>query len=146
MQVSQRLDIQADEFFNYIVNQMKQDIKMTNKVEVLSLEELDGFNYIRKLKKQKSGDVFQVHIHVGPIIKNKYYEVSYVTPTAKSRYFYDIRDNGEYIIVTYAEEGEAEGKLNNWFHKIQVKIREKQISNQISLTLRNIEQEIKKNK
>lgn len=81
-----------------------------------------------------------------PNYKNKYYEVSYVTPTAKSRYFYDIRDNGEYIIVTYAEEGEAEGKLNNWFHKLQVKIREKQISNRISLTLRNIEQEIKKNK
>ena len=139
MKVIETLDVSAQQFYEYLLQQVRKDIEKATKKSHLTLEQLDGFTYSRILKRQK-GDPLEIKIKVGPLIENRYYELSYETPTARNRYFYDIRQLEDHRIqVTYVEENGAKTALNNWVYKTRVKFKEKHVEQRIRQTLTQIE-------
>jgi hydroxymethylpyrimidine pyrophosphatase-like HAD family hydrolase len=116
-----------------------KDIEKSTK-KILNAEEImDGYKYLKKVK-MSNGNTFNLNITVGPIIEDKYYELSYETPTAVNKYYYDIKRVDENTIdVTYFEENFAKGSLNNWFHQLKKKLSQKSIEMKISNSLRHLE-------
>lgn len=139
MKVIETLDVSAKQFYDYLLHQVRKDIEKATKQTHLTFEQLDGYTYTRTLKRQK-GNPLEIKIKVGPLIENSYYELSYETPTAINRYFYDIRKLEEHRIeVTYVEENGAKTALNNWVYKTRVKFKEKHVEQRIRQTLTQIE-------
>lgn len=139
MKVSEKLNVSAQQFYDYLLHQVRKDIEKSTKKKHLTFEDLDGFQYSKRLKSKK-GKVLELNIKVGPLIENRYYELSYETPTATNRYFYDIKvidDN--HIEVTYVEENGAKGTLNDWIYRTRVMFKEKSLEKKVRQTLIQIE-------
>jgi uncharacterized protein YktA (UPF0223 family) len=116
-----------------------KDIEKSTKKILKAEEIMDGYKYLKKVK-MSSGNTFNLNITVGPIIEDKYYELSYETPTAINKYYYDIKRIDENTIdVTYFEENFAKGSLNNWFHQLKKILSQKSIEMKISNSLRQME-------
>ena len=144
MKVTERLQVSNHQFFQYLLSQVLKDIEIYTKKTVNLEEIMMGYKYRKKVK-MSNGSTFNLNITVGPLIEDKYYELSYESPTATNRYYYDIRkldDNN--IEVTYFEENAAKGTFNDWFHQFKKKLSQKSIELKISNSLRQIEQLIVK--
>lgn len=139
MKVSVEMGISAASFYEYLLTQVYEDLAKMGYENGLSTDTLDGFRYTRQLKRKK-GEPLNIQMTIGPLLQNRYYEISYQTTTAKNRYFYDIKEvNDKRITVTYVEEHEASGSLNNWFYKTRVRFKEAALQKQIEDNLKAIE-------
>lgn len=145
MKVTTLLNVSAEQFYDYLLRQVRKDIENATKQNHLTFDDLDGFRYSRFLKRQKKEPI-ELKIKVGPLIENRYYELSYETPTAQNRYFYDIRPiTDQQIEVSYVEENGAKTAVNNWIYKTRVKFKEKNLEQRIRQTLSQIEVHILNN-
>jgi hypothetical protein len=142
IKVTERLKVSSHQFFQYLLSQVLEDIEKSTKKALKPEEIMMGYKYVKKVK-LSNGSAFNLNITVGPIIEDKYYELSYESPTAVNKYYYDIRKlNDNTIDVTYFEENFAKGSLNNWFHEFRKKLSQKSIEMKISSSLRQIERVI----
>lgn len=139
MKVTEHLKVSNHKFYQYLIDQVLKDIEKSTKKALKPEEIMDGYNYVKKVK-ISNGKTYSLNITVGPIVEDKYYELSYESPTAVNKYYYDIRkmdDNS--IDVTYFEENSAKGSLNNWIHQFKKKLSQKSIEMKISNSLRQME-------
>ncbi|MCM0647108.1 DUF3284 domain-containing protein [Clostridium swellfunianum] len=139
MKVTEHLKVSNHKFYQYLIDQVLKDIEKSTKKALKPEEIMDGYNYVKKVK-MSNGKTYSLNITVGPIVEDKYYELSYESPTAVNKYYYDIRkmdDNS--IDVTYFEENSAKGSLNNWIHQFKKKLSQKSIEMKISNSLRQME-------
>lgn len=139
MKVSEKLNVSAEQFYDYLLYQVRKDIEQSTKKTHLTVAQLDGFRY-RKQLKNKKGSPLTLVITVGPLIEHCYYELSYESPTAVNRYFYDIKviDN-QHIEVFYEEENRAKSVLNDWIYQARIKCKQKSLETKIRQTLLKIE-------
>lgn len=139
MKVTEHIKVSNHKFYQYLIDQVLKDIEKSTKKALKPEEIMDGYNYVKKVK-MSNGKTYSLNITVGPIVEDKYYELSYESPTAVNKYYYDIRkmdDNS--IDVTYFEENSAKGSLNNWIHQFKKKLSQKSIEMKISNSLRQME-------
>lgn len=144
MKVTERLKVSNHEFFQYLLCQVSKDIEISTKNAVKLEDVIMGYKYVKKIK-MSNGTTLNLNITLGPLVEDKYYELSYESPTAINKYYYDIRkiDEGN-IEVTYFEENFAKGNFNNWFHQFKKKLSQKSIEVKVSKSLRQMEKLIMK--
>ncbi|NCB33174.1 MAG: DUF3284 domain-containing protein [Erysipelotrichia bacterium] len=116
MQVTSVIEVGADAFFDYLVK-MHQDAATQSSKRTLSRKEnLDGAVYDCQVQFGK--DRRSIQIHIGPVLENRYFEVSYETKKERVKYFYDLAAvDYHHCQVTYCEETvplvKKAGILNN---------------------------------
>lgn len=139
MKVITTLHVSAAQFYKYLLTQIRSDIAKTMHTNALSFEELEGYTYTKALKRKKSKPM-KLHIKIGPLIENRYYELNYETGTASNRYFYDIHELGDKEIeVTYVEENNAHSMLSDWIYRMRVSVHQKKLEKKVVRTLIQIE-------
>jgi hypothetical protein len=139
VKVTERLKVSNHKFFQYLLCQVSKDIEISTKKAVKLEEIIMGYKYVKKIK-MSNGNTVNLNITLGPLVEDKYYELSYESSTAINKYYYDIRkidDNN--IEVTYFEENSAKGNFNNWFHQFKKKLSERSIEVKVSKSLRQME-------
>ncbi len=142
MKVTERLKVSNNEFFQYLLEQVLKDIEKSTKKVLKPEDIIMGYKYVKRIK-MSNGSSIDLNITVDPLIEDKYYELSYETPTAVNKYYYDIKKlDDKTIDVTYFEENFAKGNLNNWIHQIKSKLSQKSIELKISNALRQMEKSI----
>lgn len=143
MQVETNVEVTKKQFYDYLCNQFINDIKNIKKVDVTDKDFERGYSYERFLtyKKQR----LPIQFTIGPCIKDAYFEVSYKTPKAKIKYFYDLR-NGENntTLVRYFEESEVEESLGAGVHKFLSSFKKKSVEIKAINNIIQMEQTIKK--
>ncbi len=136
-----RLQVSAQEFYQYLVDQILTDINRKRRNLEQKDERLDGYEYSRKISYSTNKTV-DLQIHVGPLVENRYFELSYQTPDAMSRYFYDISQQSDCILVRYVEDGSLVKASDQTVHKITSKLKKRLVEKNIESRLHEIEHSI----
>ncbi len=128
MKIEEIVEVKKEDFYQYLVKLILSDIQK-NYPDTKENDLLDGYEYMRKIAYNNKEIV--INMKVGPLIKDRYFEVSYSSNGNFNRYYYDLRDCDKGCIVCYYEENKPakESKLNNWLKQRRESIiRQKAVS------------------
>ncbi|MFI3116215.1 MAG: DUF3284 domain-containing protein [Clostridia bacterium] len=142
IQVVKELNVNIDDFYDFIEKSVKEDIKNATNEEVLELTE--GFSYEKKLQNslKQSGSVLA-------LIEKYERKVCYKSKiTSNQGYNYvsfeteEIDD--ENIKLTYTEHFDSDKSTNNLNYKFMLFFYKKSLARRMTLTIENMETKIKK--
>lgn len=141
MVITKELNVNIDEFFDFLEKSVKFDIKNATEKDVLTIEQ--GYSYEKTLKNalNQKGKVITT---IEKYKRNKCYQ-SKVTSNQGFNYItFDVDEiDNENIQVKYSEKFISDKKLNNMNYKIVIKMYEKRVLRRMNLIVENIEKSIK---
>lgn len=124
MKVTAEIDVTPNEYFNHLCDVMIKDIKKQTDKNVTMSELIEGYTYERNISYQKKGT--HIKISIGPLIKDKYFSVTYETGDTNGEYYYDFSSNDGKNYVTYFEETSYKKEtVGTYFGNLKKKIKEK---------------------
>jgi len=124
MEVSQKLNVEAKEFFNALASSVAYDISQATGKKVNPDQVYSGFRYKKKIK-NKMGQENHVDVVIKQFVSPSCYEASFRTSHGTNVIFYEIEDSKDgNIMVHYREgfEGESTSyslnyKIVSWFYQ-----------------------------
>lgn len=124
MEVNQKLNVEAKEFFNALANSVAYDISQATGKKVSPDQVYSGFRYKKKMK-NKMGQENHVDVMIKQFVSPSCYEASFRTSHGTNVIFYEIEDSKDgNIMVHYREvfEGESTSyslnyKIVSWFYQ-----------------------------
>lgn len=137
MKVTTQIDVSPNEYFKHLYQRSIADIKKSTGKEVKLKDLLDGYDYVKTINYKKKE--VSINMHIGPLIENKYFQVSYETKETKCMYYYDFTSIDDKHYVTYYEDNNYKDEtignyLGNFKRKFSSKVTEKKILDNIELT------------
>lgn len=135
MIVKTQIYVSPQRYFNHLCSVIIKDIEKHTGKAVKMKDFIDGYCYERPMVYKNRKTV--VLITVGPLIQDRYFQLTYETANTKGQYYYDFSEEDGISYVTYYENNdykkESAGTVIRRFNK---KIRESSIKTRI---LKNIE-------
>lgn len=149
MKVTREIDIEPKYYFNHLCNRAIKDIKKATNKKINIDELMDGYKYQRTVSMKNN----KIHINfeVGPLIKDKYFEVKYETEETKCLYYYDFSYTNEKYYVTYSEDNSYKkhslgNSLSDFGRQLFQNKLKRNIFNNIEMTLNYIKENELENK
>lgn len=116
MRVETKLQVCAADVYNYLTEQVLDDIEQTTKVR-MSDEALDQFSYVKKIRVSRTS-YLALNITIGPLVRNEYYRLSYSSKKGESEHYYMINElSDQTCYVVYVEENRLKNRLDQWFYR-----------------------------
>lgn len=135
MIVKVEIDITPQQYFMHLCKGVIKDIKNNTGRQVTLKDIIDGYYYDRTIKNKKTSVV--IHMRVGRLIQDKYFELSYDTSQTKGSYYYDFStENGKYYVTYFEENDYKEDGAGSYLGRIRKRLGEKTLQQKI---IRNIE-------
>lgn len=136
MEVNQRLNVEAKEFFNVLASLAAYDISRSTGKKLNPDQLYSGFHYKKKIK-NKMGQEGNVDMVINQFATPGCYEASFRTSQGSNVILYEIEDSNDGSIMVHYREGfEGENtscsvnhKIVSWFYQ---KASEKRISRMLS--------------
>lgn len=144
MQVITKLNVNIDEFFDFLEKSIKFDIKNATNADLSEIT--PGFSYKKELKNafNQSGEVESI---IENYIRNDCYISKIISNQGVNSILYKVvKIDDENIELEYTEEFISNKKLNDANFKLVSKIFEKSLKKRINLRIKNIELSIKAQK
>ncbi|MFI3227776.1 MAG: DUF3284 domain-containing protein [Clostridia bacterium] len=144
MQVTKKLNVSLDEFFDFVEKSIKYDIKNATGEDIDQV--VQGYSYEKTLANalKQSGNVLTT---IEKYERGSCYQ-SKVTSNQGFNYMtFDVAEiDDENVEVTYSEEFISHRKMNNLNYKFMLKLYKKRIDRRMNLLVENIELSIKQEK
>lgn len=134
MKVSTELNVNDKEFWDVMINSLKEDLKNSNKK---GIELKEGLKY-KKRSTQRKGIGSEITVHIKRLVPNELYVATFTTAIDHTQITYKIDSlNESKIKVTYEEEYEnvSSRKVPEWRQKIS----EKQSAKKVKKMLKEVE-------
>ncbi len=120
MQVTSTIEVSAESFFDYLVKMHQDAAEQSSKKKLSRKDILDGTVY--DCQAQFGNDRKSIHIHIGPVLEYRYFEVNYETKKDRVKYFYDLSEIDQHRCkVTYYEKTVPLVSKNGILNSIQSK-------------------------
>lgn len=134
MKVSTELNVNDKEFWDVMINSLKEDLKNSNKK---GIELKEGLKY-KKRSTQRKGIGSEITVHIKRLVPNELYVDTFTTAIDHTQITYKIDSlNESKIKVTYEEEYEnvSSRKVPAWRQKMA----EKQLAKKAKKMLKEVE-------
>ena len=134
MKVSTELNVNDKEFWDVMINSLKEDLKNSNKK---GIELKEGLKY-KKRSTQRKGIGSEITVHIKRLVPNELYVATFTTAIDHTQITYKIDSlNESKIKVTYEEEYEnvSSRKVSAWRQKMA----EKQSAKKAKKMLKEVE-------
>lgn len=137
MKVTTEIDVTPEQYFRHLCNGVIKDVKKATDRTVTVAELMDGYVYEHSVR-MKNREII-IKLTVGPLIKDKYFQVKYETRDTTCLYYYDFSTENGKNYVTYCEENNYNentlgNKLSNFRRSFRKKALINRIFNNIELT------------
>jgi len=143
MEVSQKLNVEAKEFFNALATSVAYDISQATGKKVDPDQIYSGFRYKKKMK-NKMGQENHVDVVIKQFVSPNCYEASFCTSHGTNVIFYEIEDSKDGNIMVHYKEGfEGESTSYSLNHKIVSWFYQKGSKKRVSRMLSSMESFIK---
>ncbi len=130
MKVTAEIDVTPKQYFRHLCGGVIQDVKKHTNRDITVQSLLDGYHYERTVNYKKKKIV--IKFTVGPLIEDKYFQVTYETPETSCLYYYDFSGDLDQYYVTYAEETNFKEKTwGNFWGNLKKKFTQKTLKNKI---------------
>ncbi|MDR1550654.1 MAG: DUF3284 domain-containing protein [Hungatella sp.] len=143
MEVNQRLNVEAKEFFDALASSVAYDISQATGKKVNPDQIYSGFRYEKKMK-NKIGRENHVDVVIRQFVFPSCYEAKFRTSQGTNFIFYEIQDSRDGNIVVHYREGfEGESTSNSLNYKLVSWFYQKASKKRISRMLTSMENFIK---
>ncbi len=137
MKVTTEIDVNPKAYFKHLYSRSLADIKKSTGKDLKLKDLIDGYDYVKMIQYKKKE--VPIRMHIGPLIENKFFQVSYETAETKCLYYYDFSTVDDRYYVTYFEDNnykeETVGNyLGNLKRSFTRKVIERKILDNIELT------------
>lgn len=130
MKVTAKIDVTPEQYFRHLCDGVIEDIKKNTNREIAMEDLMDGYSYERKVT-YKNRQII-IRFAVGPLIENKYFQVSYETEETKCLYSYDFSVQEGEAYVTYTEDnGYKRETVGNFMGNLKKKLTQRTLENKI---------------
>lgn len=142
MKIKAKLRVDKKAYYNHLCEGVINDIKKNTRA-LITLKELEeGYIYKKKMLYKKKP--IYLDMKVGPLVKDKFFIVSYETVDTICTYSYDFisESDGDYVIYTednHYKEATFLNKLGDFKRKLKAKSIQNKAFNNIELTQKYIE-------
>ncbi len=139
MEVSQKLNVEAKEFFDALASSVAYDITQATGEKVNPDQIYSGFRYHKKMK-NKMGQESHVDVVIKQFVAPSCYEVNFRSSQGTNVIFYEIQDSKDgNIVVHYKERFEGENTSNSLNYKLVSWLYQKGSKKRISRMLSSME-------
>lgn len=146
MEVNLDLDVNKEEFFEFIYESIIKDIEESTGKKLSKEDIIQGYKYDKNLK-NKLGRAGNVEVTILEFVPYKKYVAEFKSNQGKNIISYEINNlNNEKINVTYFEDYIAPDKLKDWNFKLMNFFYKKKSMKRAESILKNIERYIKNKK
>ncbi len=135
MKVEVKLNVQAMEFWNIIVESVKQDAGE-------GVEICEGMVFTKQLPTTLSG-VMNAQVKIVEYKEGQVYAADFSTSRSTVHSSYRITEESDGILVSYEEDETFENKMDRWNAKLMKSIYKKSRTKKLVAKLNNIEKHIK---
>lgn len=130
MKVTAKIDVTPEQYFRHLCDGVIKDIKKNTNREIAMEDLMDGYSYERTVTYKKRQII--IRFAVGPLIENKYFQVSYETEETKCLYSYDFSVQEGEAYVTYTEDnGYKQETVGNFMGNLKKKLTQRTLENKI---------------
>ncbi|NBI07205.1 DUF3284 domain-containing protein [Senegalia massiliensis] len=146
MEVNLDLDVNKEEFFEFIYESIIKDIEESTGKKLSKEDIIQSYKYDKNLK-NKLGRAGNVEVTILEFVPYKKYVAEFKSNQGKNIISYEINNlNNEKINVTYFEDYIAPDKLKDWNFKLMNFFYKKKSMKRAESILKNIERYIKNKK
>lgn len=115
MKTSTKLNVDAAKFYNFLISNLKEDIKASNGQ---SVEPHPGYEYKKNLNRMVTKSSVRTRCLVSDLVENKAYELKIISNVETTVIRYEIENLVDSINVTYTEETTSDSNRITLSYKI----------------------------
>lgn len=139
MEVSQKLNVEAKEFFLCLASSVAYDITQATGKKVNPDQIYSGFRYTKKMK-NRMGQESHVDVVIKQFVSPSCYEANFRSSQGTNVIFYEIKDSKDgNIVVHYKERFEGEKTSNSLNYKVVSWLYQRSSKKRISRMLSSME-------
>ena len=121
MKLTTEIDVTGKQYYDHLCERIIADIKKITNKKVTEEQLIDGYTYKRTVNyKKKTAELI---FKVGPLIKDKFFMVTYETKDTTCMYSYDFTQKDGKNYVTYTEDNNYKKQtVGNYFSDLRRKL------------------------